>query len=74
MRLAESDTDSMPDRLINPGEYEPVLVHGYNKMIKVTRCMLVSLQQKASCMVGTKRVERLRRMEKDGLVLTDKSS
>ena len=22
---AESDTDSLPDRLINPGEYEPVL-------------------------------------------------
>ena len=22
---AESDTDSLPDRMINPGEYEPVL-------------------------------------------------
>ena len=22
---AESDTDSLPDRLINPGEYEPLL-------------------------------------------------
>ena len=23
---AQSDTDSLPDRLINPGEYEPVLL------------------------------------------------
>ena len=23
---AEADTDSLPDRLINPGEYEPVLL------------------------------------------------
>ena len=23
--VAESDTDSLPDRLINPGEYEPML-------------------------------------------------
>ena len=47
-------------------------MHGYKKLIKV----IASLPQKYldECVVGTKREERLRRKEEDGLVLSDEGS